>query len=475
MAESVLDFAGLDAQATAAENTTPEVNSETTEVETTETPTVETTTEVGNETTDSGKEGAEGKTEVAAGDKTEATKEELPGTESTPQEVRKALKAFKDADPKNSAMVKQLHGAFERHEAYKAEFPTVQEAREAKQFIENIGGYEGFEQLQNTLKSVEESDHLLYSGDAKLLDNIYEDMKSEGKQDAFGKLASPFLDKLKDVDKKAYYATLTPHYVESLERAKLPDVIAALTNLAEVGDEKSVAEIKAIVADMGDWFGKLKGEAAKAKQAPTPEQLALKADREKFEKEQQEFKTNQTKEFQSAVGKEAETTSNNMLGKHLTPFLKSAYFKGFSRENLRPLAAEIQRNLRDELSSDKAYQTQMKALWGAKTPDKGKILQYHKTKVETMADRIVRSAVQRMYPDHAKGGSAAGRIAAANQKKEQTQKQDAVAVASGKPVYVAVKPKNLNRDMDPQSLLEIAGKGYIPDGKGKWKLVTWRR
>ena len=377
MAEGILDFAGLDAAATASE--TPVVDS----AVTTDT-TVDSTVDTSNESTqvdttdgatpETDSATSTDKTQTAA--KTEGTPEEedLPGTEKTPQEVRKALKAFKDADPKNAAMVKQLHGAFERHEAYKQTFPTVDEARAAKEFIDTVGGYEGYETLQNTLKSVEESDQLLYAGDGKLIDNIYEDMKSEGKQDAFGKLASPFLDKLKDVDPKSYYATLTPHYVASLEKSNLPGVIAALTHALETGDEKSIGEAKAIVADMGAWFKDLKGEVAKAKQGPTPEQLALKAEREKFELEKKELQTNQTKEFQTGVAKETESASIKKLGNELGPILKSAYFKAFKTENLRPLANQLQLNLREELSKDKAYQLQMKALWGATKPDKQKIL-----------------------------------------------------------------------------------------------------
>lgn len=478
MADSVLDFAGLDAAASTSE--TPVVDSEVNANTTAG-------SDAGDVSTDSSKQGeaTEGSTSTTeqTTDKTQKTEanaegaveEELPGTEKTPQEVRKALKAFKDADPKNAAMVKQLHGAFERHEAYKQTFPTVDDARAAKEFIDTVGGYEGYETLQNTLKQVEESDQLLYAGDGKLLDNIYDDMKSEGKQDAFGKLASPFLDKLKDVDPKAYYNTLTPHYVASLEKSNLPGVIAALTHALETGDEKSIGEAKAIVADMGAWFKDLKGEVAKAKQGPTPEQLALKADREKFEKEQQDFTTKQTKEFQTTVARENETASNTKLGAELSPILKSAYFKAFKQENLRPLANQIQLNLRDELTKDKAYQIQMKALWAAKSPDKAKIVQFHKTKVDAIAGRIVRDTVDKMYPEHTKGGSAAGRIAAAQQKKEAVVKADAAAVSTGQPQYVAVKPKNLNREMDPKNLLEIAGKGYIPNGKGGWRLITWRK
>jgi hypothetical protein len=478
----LLDFAGLDAAAAAVE-TTPEVDS---------TVTVDTATDSGADTnvdSASREDSAEGTSDTKAEGvdsavKTEAGKEKtataakdeaLPGDEKTPQEIRRVLKAIKDADPKNAAAVKQLHGAFERYNAFKEIYPTVQEAQEAKQFIENIGGYDGFEQLQTTLKSVEESDQLLYAGDGKLIDDIYEQMKGENKQDSFGKLASPFLDKLKEVDKKAYYNTLTPHYVASLEASHLPQVLSALTAALGKGDEAGLAQAKELVADMDGWFKSLKGEAEKSKQGPTPEQLALKAEREKFQKEQADFKTNQTKEFQQAVGKEAETSNNKKLGAELTPYLKTAYFKAFKTENLKPLARQIQDDLRSELTADKGYQTQMKALWGAKNPDRAKILQFHNTKIETMAARIVRDAVNKMYPDHAKGGSAAGRVAAATQKKEAVAKADAAATSAGQPAYVAVKPKNINRSMDPKSLLEIAGKGYIPNGKGGWKLVTWRK
>jgi hypothetical protein len=477
MADSVLDFAGLDSQVTATETTTPEVSSVTTEVEITETPTVETTESSEITTETSTTEGDKPEVDAQGKPVVKETVEDLPGTEKTPKEVREALKRFRDADPKNAAMVKQLHGAYERHEAYKAQFPTVEDAREAKAFLDNIGGYEGFEQQQNILKSVEESDQLLYSGDGKLIDNIYEDMKSEGKQEAFGKLASPFLDKLKDVDKKAFLETILPHNVSYVENSGFPNVVAALTHALEIGDEKNLIEAKAIVADMGNWYKEIKAAVAKTKQGPTPEQLALKADREKFEKEQKEFKTNQTKEFQNSIAKESGASDIRKLGAELKPFLDKPYFKPFKDKpaSLRPLANEIQSTLRAELEADKAYQTQMKTLWGAKTPDKTKILQYHNAKVESIASRIVRDTVQRMYPNYTVGGSAAGRIAAAAQKKEVVAKNDAAAVSTGQPQYVAVKPKNLNRDMDPKNLLEIAGKGYVPNGKGGWRLVTWRK
>jgi hypothetical protein len=471
-ADALLDFVGLEAQVAAVE--TPTVDSsavETPEVETTE---VETPVVSSEESAAEAVEGADKTSTGTDGSPVvAAAKDDLPGTEKTPKEIREALKALKAANPANSAAVKQLHRAYEHSEAYKSQFPTVDAAREAKSFIDAIGGYEGYEQQQNIIKNVEESDALLYAGDGKLIDNIYDDMKSEGKEASFAKLAIPFLDKLKATDNKAFADVLAPHYMEHLELNGFPDAVAALAEALEAGDENGVAQAKKVVAGMANWFKRAKDGVVKSQQGPTPEQLALKSDREKFEKEQQDFKTNQTKEFQTGVAKDAEKTNTNLLSKELGPFIRSAYFKGFGRENLRPLAATIQNNLYNELQANKAYQTQMKALWGQKTPDRAKILEYHKTTVEAIAGRIVRDTVTKMYPDHAKGGSAAGRVAAAAQKKEAVQKVESAAAATGKPVYVAVKPSRdqIDYEKDPKSLLEIAGKAYLKNGK----FVTWRK
>jgi hypothetical protein len=81
-----------------------------------------------------------------------------------------------------------------------------------------------------------------------------------------------------------------------------------------------------------------------------------------------------------------------------------------------------------------------------------------------------------MYPNYAKGGAAAGRVAAAAEKKAAVVKaEQQTPVDASKPQYVAVKPKNLDRTRRDATLLEIAGKGYIPDGKGGFRFVTWRK
>jgi hypothetical protein len=122
----------------------------------------------------------------------------------------------------------------------------------------------------------------------------------------------------------------------------------------------------------------------------------------------------------------------------------------------------------------------MKAMWGAKTPDRAKIEEYHKAKVDSMAEDLVRGVVQKMYPGYAKGGAAAGRVAAKAAKVATAAKVDAKAVATNKPVYVAQKPGRDMLDIDhvdkngkSDAVMEmIAGRGFLK-GSGKW--ITWRK
>src|SRR5208283_5088865 len=114
MADSVLDFAGLGEAAVTTE--APVVEAPVVETPATEAPVVETGKKEAKQQYNS-----DGTPKEPAADA--AKVEDLPGTEKTPQEIRGLLKQMRDADPKNVAAVKQLHGAFERWEATKAIYP----------------------------------------------------------------------------------------------------------------------------------------------------------------------------------------------------------------------------------------------------------------------------------------------------------------------------------------------------------------
>jgi hypothetical protein len=126
----------------------------------------------------------------------------------------------------------------------------------------------------------------------------------------------------------------------------------------------------------------------------------------------------------------------------------------------------------------------MKGQWGQKSPDKGKIIDFHRTTLDAIARDIVEQTIKQRYPGYAKGGTAAGRVAAAKAKSEATTKASAQSVATSKPIYIASKPRDLVRQdvvvgskkytSDDLTMLEIGGKGFIKGATG-YRLVTWRR
>jgi len=486
MSESVIDFAGLDSAAAAANTEVVEAPPVDSTVDATVDKTVDTTDKVATtDKTDATKIASatkEGKQQYNSDGtpketKTEVVEEDLPGTEKTPQEIRSLLKAMRDADPKNVAAVKQLHGAFERWEAAKEIYPGgVNEMRAAKEFQDLVGGHEGLEKLQNTVAAAEASDSQLYEGSSELIDNIVEDLKANNKLDALGKLAPAFLDAVKANDEKGYYAAFAPHFIAGLEMVNMPGAIDGLVRaLADPDPAKGIAAAKGIADGLKKWYTDLDADNKKSKESVvSPERKKLEEDRAAFLKQQEDFKTNQSTEFKNSVAKACESVNNKTLGAELGPFLKMPFFKGFGRENLMPLGNTIKANLFATLKADSAYQAQMKAMWGAKTPDRAKIEEYHKARVTSIAKDIVRDTVQKMYPGYAKGGAAAGRVAAATEKKEAAAKVEDKAVATGKPIYVAQKPAwdTIDWDKDPKQLLYITGKSYL---KGSGKYVTWRK
>ena len=476
MSDTVLDFAGLDSAAAAAD--TSAVDTTVAEVDAA---VAEPEAEAGAAAAETNADGTPKVAEKSADGTPKADPakaEDLPGDKTTPDGIRKLLKAMKDADPANAGAVKELHGAFERFNAFSKVFPKVSDAQQAKEFIDLIGGNEGYEKLQGTVAAAEASDEKLYdpARNAELISDVVEDLKAQGKLDNLGTLTSAMLDAAKANSEKGYYDAFAPHFFAGLEQVNLNGAVAGLAKaLSDPDPAKAVAAAKEISSDLSKWYKELADNNTKAKEnVVSPERKQLEADRAAFLKEQADHKTKESETFKNSVGSACEKTNNQLLGAELGPFLRMPFFQGYGKENLMPLGNTLKQNLYATLKADVAYQAQMKAMWGAKQPDRAKIEEYHKARVQSISKDIVRDTVQKMYPGYAKGGAAAGRVAAASAKKETAAKVDAAAAASGKPVYVATKPawEAIDWTKDEKKLLYITGKAYL---KGSGKLVTWRK
>ena len=383
-----------------------------------------------------------------------------PGVDgrTNPAAIRSALKALRDSDPKNAPLARELNDAYGRYNAYKESFPTVASARDAKAFIDANGGIEGLTALHETVKSVGETDAMLYSGDPRVLDSIIEDMRKEGKIDAFSKLAGPYLDKLRGVDEKGYFNVLKPHFYQGLVDTGVPGVIGALAK-ALSGEKPDLETAKGLLSEFSNWLNGLRDSVERT------DKSKLDPDRQAFEKERSDFQTQKQTEFKNGIASSADSYSNQALGKALAPFRKLPFIANlFTNDKAKiSLAREIKSSLLEELTADKTYQSQMQAFLAGKSPDKARIQQYHQSKVDTIAQRVVKQVIETRYPDYAKKVAAQPKPGA---------KPAAAAPQSGQPEYVKSKPEwdSIDWDKDPGKMLFVTGKAYL---KGSGKFVYW--
>ena len=503
MADALVDFATLDSAASAVETAQVETTVDSTVVDTPEvdstleTPEVDDSTTEGTETETTNADGSEKSAEEQAAIKKAATDKAASskalGTSIGDQ--RTALKALRDLDPKYAGVVKELHGSAERWNAAKEIFPKgVNEMREAKEFIDLVGGAEGYQKMQQQADMITATDELLYNGDPAIWDNVIDDIKAAGHPEALGALAPSFLSKLKEHDKQGYYDTFVPHFVEGLKEVNFQNFLGQFQQALDVkgADGTAAPDMAAItsaVARLTAWYKDMEKSAADKTKAPedTPERKKFLAEKEAFQKEKTTAAEAEKAKFESGVAEECEKNNNTVLGRTLgSNFLKLPFFKDFPRETLVDLGNGIKDRLYNTLKADKVYQAQMNAMWKQKSPDRAKIVQYHNAKLEAIAPEVVRSVVQNRYPGYAKGGTAAGRVAAAEVKKVATTKAATQSVDTGKPIYVAARPTNLVREdvtvngktytSSDLITMQITGKGFVKTTDGKsYKFVTWRK
>ena len=443
-------------------------------------------------------EGAE--TELKNADGTEKTPEQQKafketaaakgGVDASIVEQRSALKALKELDGgKYAKAVASLHGAAERWAATKELLSNGPDGgiNGLKQYFQALGvkdlpsAVENLRSTNSMIEAVKGSDELLYAADPQLSDNVYEDMKAQGKEGAYGKVVGNFLDHLREMDSSAYYEISKSHTLNAMQESGLPDAINSIHQALASGDTNKA---KAVLKNVADWYLGLREE--------TSEKSKISKEREAWEAEKAEGSKAETakatKEYETTVATDAEHSNNKILGAALAPFFRLPFFKDFPRDTKIDLGNGIKDRLYSTLKADKAYQIQMAAMWKSKpTPEnKAKILQYHNATLERISAEVVRSTIQNRYPGYAKGGSASGKAAAQVAAKGAASKAAASSVATGKPIYVASKPTNLIRESvkingrqyttNDLDLMVVTGKGFVRANDGRSvRLVTWRK
>lgn len=483
------DEAVLDVVETPVDDSAIDTGAETVETDSStpeEVETVETDSSTPEEGTEQGKDGVVAKPTVSPKD----------------QSITKVLKSLVDNnpdDPTAKSAAKLLREAYFGKQAFEKEFKSVGDARNAVSFINDLAGENGkgiegareaVANYRDLISRADESDQLVYAGDPQIVDNIIEDLKTQGvnMEDSFGKLGETWLEKMAEHAPDTYSRLVVTNLVEQLEGHDFPKGLNALSSALKTGD---VAAAKDIVSQFIKWWNPRSEYAEKVKNQNT-ESSKLSAERTKWEGEKS---AEESKRVLTTTATNQEKVTNKSLGNELGTLLRLPFFKTLPQKDAkgnRPewqydLGHAIKTELHTRLGADKAYQKTMQLLHKSKDTNKSqKMVDEHQKAVDRIAKDVVDSVTQKRYPNMFKGGSAVGRIATAAAKKAADSKASATSVATMKPVYVASRPKDLIRDRvvvggkeytsGDLEMLQIArGQGFVKNTNGTFKLVGWRK
>ena len=394
--------------------------------------------------------------EAAPETKEETEVKAAPG-KLNPRDVTKTLRELRDANPDRAPVLRQLNDAFFRSEKYAEAFPTPEDAQRAKATFEALGGDEGIATLRQAQNQIADIDRMAADGDPKMID-AWATESREG----FVKAAPVFLDKLENLDPRAYSATLQPHLVKALVGAGLGN---SLDRIAWFANRVESPELKQEIAQIQRWLGGLVDEENKRQSERTDPRM------QEIEKGRTALASEKAQIFQGRISNEIE------------PYVRTNVEKGI-REHAkgRNLGDEVISDLRDSvlseisrtLGADKVYQSNLAALRGK--GDLAAVTRYIKQNVDSIRARITREVWNRRVAPFA-GGNGNGQ-----QRQAQPQTRTAAAAsaqprANSAPLLLPGKPKitDLDMDRDPDRQLFIAGRGYLKAGPNAGKLVQWRR
>ena len=497
----VIDFSVLESAAPAVTDTTPAVDTSVdTQIDTT------TTTDVndGSKVEDAAVvEGKENEVNPLKEDGTPKSAEEITAEKAkavttaaeeranpTLKATRQAFKSLREsgADP---AALKTIENGIKdgfRWNATKALIGGNGSPSIIKDFLSEVGAKDisearsTYAESRSMNEAVKATDEMLYSGDGQLWKNVVEDLNASGHPEALGKLAGSFLETLKAHDSTAFYENVAkPNLHQGLLESNYPTVLNSLQKALQSGDSALAGKVLQNMINHWNGLDAEQSEAGKVSKL-----------RKDFEAERAEATKGETekatKTWEHSVATTADSYSNAALRGALTPLLKMSFFKDFPRETLVDLGNGIKEKLYATLKADKTYQSTMAAYWkgGDNSANNTKIQAFHKQTLDRIANDIVTKVVQNRYPGYAKGGSAAGRVAAAAVKSAADTKAGAASVASGKAIYVATRPAGLirtdirvgGRDYTTSDLqtLQIMGKGFVKSTDGKSvRFITWRK
>jgi len=370
--------------------------------------------------------------------------EEQPLTTKAINELLKTLKAS------NPQAEKELRKAFNSHVQYSQHFQTPVEAQEAKSTIEALGGVEGISALQSKAQAIDLVDEGIASGNKEIIDDIFAD---SGLSKGFADKLLPYaLDKLEEVNPKAYDSVMRGHVVGALESAGLNDVFTAVLGALQ---NNKPEDAKGLIQRAQQWFDGQKQNAQRSKSSgPDP-------DREKLESDRRSFNEEREKTFKSDCDRGACRARDTEIDKSLAPYLK---LRKFGEQGLADFKGAIRREVSTLLNKDQSYKRQINANFSNPRRDQNKIVEY----MGSQAALVVPRAIQNVWKLREYGALPKSGQHNQNNNNGNGSRPTGVITLSKKPALDDLQENEGYMEM------YLGKRGVMKSGPFKGRQVTWK-
>lgn len=331
MAAEVLDFSSLD-------TTTDDVTDQSADTSVVDTNDAD--HDAGGDGSADAGDGSGGSEADAGGEKLDGEGEKLDGRKG-PQVIRDAVKAACEALPEQAKYLTKLANGYFREQAFKATFATPQDAANAKQLIESVGGVEGIAKFQERDQVYQAQDAMLEEGNPEVIDDFFEDFP-----EGAAALAPHYLEKLAKANPEALSAAVMPYVVGTLQGIGFDNFLRTMHA------ESDPAKFKGLVEQLYKWFA---GEHQKAGQLRQPAAKNPASDRVK----QQQTKLDQEREqlFKDGVTAKVRTSTDAEIRSIVD---QQAKRYGWTDKQKAHYEKTLGQRVVDALNADDTYKSQLK-------------------------------------------------------------------------------------------------------------------
>jgi hypothetical protein len=258
-----------------------------------------------------------------AGDETPQPEGEQPGAEAEqtiegeptdsrviPPKLRELLKN----EAIDSGLRKDLKAQFFENKAFKGEFPTVADARKAKQTLELVGGEAGLAEMQADNAEFTGISKDFVNGDPKFASDLFEQDSIAAAQHV-----PHLLEALQKYDGQAYNRLIAKQFAREFQANAIngQPLYAALENVYALVKDGKAEEALAGLNAIAGWHNRV---TSLAKQEENPEVKKL---REKIKADEQARSNEGQKQFLTSYRDEAQKTVRDSATNLVTQFLGS--------------------------------------------------------------------------------------------------------------------------------------------------------